>query len=445
MTRFVPPPGPSRVLALAQFTNSVGDGAFYAVSALFFTRVVGLSAAGVGLALTIGWATGMLAGVPLGMVADRWGARRTAVGLAVATAVALSGFLTIRSFPLFVVVVCAYAAAQSGLSSARQALLAGLVPPADRVAVRAHLQSTLNAGLAVGAGVGALALSVDSAPAYLAVFAADAVAFLASALVLRRLPEVAPDGLPPAAGPRLAVLRDRPYAVLTLLNAIMYLNMPVLSLGLPLWIVLRTDAPKPLAALLLIVNMLAVVLFQVRVARRVADLRSAARVAGRAGWVLLAACVVYGLSGGSLGAQAAAAVLLTGAAVQVLGEMMHGAAAWEAGFALARAGRQGQYQGFYGMAPQIARMLGPVVVTALLIGWGTPGWLVLGGLFLVAGLLFAPAVRWAVRSRADHRDSTRSTATLAPEAAARAAGREHRCSPEPASAGSPSSAWPRPR
>jgi hypothetical protein len=46
MTRFVPPPGPSRVLALAQFTNSVGDGAFYACSALFFTRVVGLSATG---------------------------------------------------------------------------------------------------------------------------------------------------------------------------------------------------------------------------------------------------------------------------------------------------------------------------------------------------------------------------------------------------------------
>jgi len=124
---------PSRVLALAQFTNSVGDGAFYACSALFFTRVVGLSATEVGLALTIGWATGMLAGVPLGMVADRFGARRTAVALALVTAVALSGFLVIRSFPLFATVVCLYAAAQGGLASARQALLADLVPPDERV------------------------------------------------------------------------------------------------------------------------------------------------------------------------------------------------------------------------------------------------------------------------------------------------------------------------
>ena len=51
------------------------------------------------------------------------------------------------------------------------------------------------------------------------------------------------------------------------------------------------------------------------------------------------------------------------------------------------------------MAPQIARMLGPVVVTTLLIGWGTPGWLVLGGLFLAAGLLSAPVIRWAERTR----------------------------------------------
>jgi hypothetical protein len=175
--------------------------------------------------------------------------------------------------------------------------------------------------------------------------------------------------------------------------------------------------------------MLAVTALQVRVARWVTNLRTATRTAARAGIVLAAACVVYGLSGGSLGAWVAVAVLLGGAAVQVLGEMMHGAAAWEAGFGLAPAGRQGQYQGFFGMAPQIARMSGPVVVTTLLIGWGTPGWLVLGGLFLVAGLLFGPVVRWAE----DHRDSTRTPATLPLVAATPAAGGEHPCAP--ASAG----------
>jgi MFS family permease len=417
MSRFVPPAGPPRVLALAQLANSLGDGAFYACSALFFTRVVGLSATQVGLALTLAWATGMLAGVPLGYVADRFGPRRTAVLLAVATAGTLTSFLVVRSFPLFLLVACLYACGQGGLTSARGALLAGLVEAGQRTRVRAHLQSTLNAGLAVGAGLGGLALTFDTRPAYLAVFAMDAASFLAAALVLRRLPEVPAAPAAPDAGPRLAVLRDRPYAVITLLNAVMYLNMPLLSLGLPLWIVERTDAPKPMAAGLLIVNMLSVVLFQVRVAQRVTSLRTAARIAGRAGWVLLAACGVYAISAGRIGAVAAVAVLLTAAAVQVLGEMMQGAAAWELGFGLAPADKQGQYQGFFGMAPQIARMLGPVVMTTLLIGWGTPGWLVLGGLFLAAGLGMAPALRWAERTRARADATVTRSRTAVPVAA----------------------------
>ncbi|MBP2333932.1 MFS family permease [Saccharothrix coeruleofusca] len=395
MAGLVPRTGPLRVLVAAQLVNSVGDGAFYTCSALFFTRLVGLSATRVGLALTVGWATAMVVGVPLGRLADRFGPRRTAVALAAVTAAALGALLVVRSFPLVVLVVCGYACAQAGLASARQALLAGLVAPAERTGARARLQSALNAGLAVGAGLGALALHFDTAQAYLAVFVADAVGFLAAALLLRRLPE-APA---PAAGPRPTVLRDRPYVLITLLNAVMCLNMPLLSIGLPLWVVSRTDAPAPVAALLLVLNTLAVVVFQVRVAGQVTDLRTATRATGRAGWLMLLACAAYALSGGGLGAVAAVVVLVTAAAVQVFGEMLQAAGAWEIGFGLAPPDRQGQYQGFFGTGPQLARTVGPVLLTALLVGWGTPGWLVLGGLFLVAGVAFGPVVREAERAR----------------------------------------------
>ncbi|RBQ14352.1 MFS transporter [Spongiactinospora rosea] len=397
MNRILPPAGPPRVLALAQLVNSLGDGAYYATSALFFTRIVGLSPTQVGLGLTLAWGAGMLAGVPMGHLADRWGPRRTALLLALLTAAALSAFLVVRSFPAFLVAACAYACCQAGLTSARQALLAGLVDPAERTAMRARLQSTLNAGLAVGAGLGGLALSVDTEAAYLAVFVADAVCFLAATLVLRGLPEV-PPAPPVAAGePRLAVLRDRPYALITLLNAVMYLNMPLLSLGLPLWIVHRTEAPAWLAAALLMVYMISVVLFQVRLARPVTGPSTAATAIRRAGLLMFAACAVYALSGAPIGTTAAIAVLLVAAVIQVFGEMMQGAGGWELSFALAPDGRHGQYQGFYGMAPQIARMLGPLLLTTMLLGWGTAGWLTLGVAFLLSGLAITPVVRATAR------------------------------------------------
>ncbi|KOX38639.1 MFS transporter [Streptomyces sp. NRRL F-6491] len=392
-------------MVVAQFVNAVGDGAFYVSSALYFTRIVGLSAPQIGAGLAVAWAVGSLAGVPLGHLADRRGPRGTAVLLALATAVSVGSFLVLRSFVPFLCAAVAYATAQSGLAAARQALLAGLVGPAARTRVLARLQATLNGGLAVGAALGGLALHAGTRSAYLAVFALDAVAFLGCALVLGRLPAVAPAPGPPGGGPGLAVLRDRPYALLALLNALMLLRMPLLSLALPLWIVERTAAPGWTVSALFVLNTGVVTLFQVRAARSVTDLATAARAVRWSGAVMCAACAVFGLSGALPGALSeasagvAVAVLVLGAVLQVLAEMRHSAGSWQIGFALAPADRIGQYQGFYGTGVPVARTLGPLLVATLLIGWGVPGWLLLGGVFLVAGAATGPAVRWAEAAR----------------------------------------------
>src|SRR5437899_10259069 len=188
LSKFVPPAGPPRVLAIAQLTNSVGDGAYYVCSALYFTRVIGLSPTQVGFGLTVGWAIGSLAGVPLGHLADRRGARGVAILLALATAAAVALFLVVRSFVPFLIAACLYTSCQCGLSAARQALLASLVNAEQRTRIRAYLQATTNAGIAIGAALGGVALQYDSRPAYLAAFTLDAVSFLASAGVLLRLP-----------------------------------------------------------------------------------------------------------------------------------------------------------------------------------------------------------------------------------------------------------------
>ncbi|MGW0028404.1 MFS transporter [Streptomyces sp. NPDC003314] len=390
-----------RALVVAQFVNAVGDGAFYVSSALYFTRIVGLSAPQIGAGLAVAWAVGSVAGVPLGHLADRRGPRGTAVLLALATAASVGSFLVLRSFLPFLCAAVAYATAQSGLAAARQALLAGLVGPAARTRVLARLQAVLNGGLAVGAALGGLALHAGTRTAYLAVFALDAVAFLGCALVLARLPAVAPARGTPGEGPGLAVLRDRPYALLALLNALMLLRMPLLSLALPLWIVERTAAPGWTVSALFVLNTGAVTLFQVRAARSVTDLTTAARAVRWSGAVMCAACAVFALSGLGRGAGAgvAAAVLVLGAVLQVLAEMRHSAGSWQIGFALAPDDRIGQYQGFYGTGVPVARTLGPLLVTTLLIGWGVPGWLLLGGIFLVAGAATGPAVRWAEAAR----------------------------------------------
>ncbi|MFD7611851.1 MFS transporter [Streptomyces sp. NPDC059828] len=396
MIRILPPAGPAaRRLALAQLVSSLGDGAFYTTSALYFSHVVGLSPARIGLGLTLAWAFGAAVGVPLGRLADRRGPRGTAVLLALAAGAAIGAFLVARSFGPFLVAACCYAAAVSGLAAARQALLAGLVTKQERTAVLAHLQSTLNAGLALGAGAGGLALYAGSRGAYLAVFAMDAVSFAVCAVVLARLPVVRGAGTMagPAAG--RGVLRDRPYVLITLVNAVMLLRMPLLGLGIPLWISERTEAPEWVASALFVVNTLGVAAFQVRAARGVHSLGTATRAVRRSGLIMFASCAVMALSGAALPVWVVVAVLGAGAVLHLAGEMLHSAGSWQISFDLAPAGRTGEYQGFFGTGLTVARTAGPLVLSVLLVGWGVSGWLLLGGLFVAASLGLGLVVRWA--------------------------------------------------
>jgi MFS family permease len=393
--RVLPDAGPPRVLSIAQLTDSIGLGGYLVCSALYFTRIVDLTATQVGFGLTVGWAVGFLAGVPLGHLADRRGPRGVAMLLAASVAAALVLFLFVRSFVPFVVVASLYGASQCGLTAARQALLAGLVSPADRTRVRAVLQSAINGGIAIGATFGGLALQLDTEAAYLTVLALGAVSFVISALVLLRLPPVAPEPRGADGEPALAVLRDRPYAVIAALNMVLQLHIPLITLGIPLWIVQRTHAPSWTVAALLVLNTMSIVVFQVRVARRVTDLAAAARQVRAAGVVLLAACVVFALSATGSSALLAVAILILAAGLQSLAEMMQASGSWEISFDLAPPGKHGQYQGFFGSGFTVARMLGPLLVTTLIISWGTIGWLLLGALFLAAGIAMVPAVRAA--------------------------------------------------
>lgn len=390
---------PGRRLALAQLANAVGDGAFLVASVLFFSRVLGLPAGQIGLGLTVGWTTGLLAGVPLGALADRRGPRGVAVLLALLTAAAIGGFLMVGAAPglaAFVLVCCVYACAQTGSGAARQALLAALVPPAERTAVRARVQATANAGLGVGAALGGVALAVDTPAAYGTAMALDALSFVVAAVMLHRLPPVA--GVAPVA--QRPVLRDRPFAAVALLNAALLLYMPMLSVVLPLWVVERTAAPGWTVAALFVVNTAGVVALQVRAGLGVRSTADATRALRRAGLLLLAACLTFGAATLAGTWWTAALVLLLGAALQVGGEVLLAAGGWHVAFALAPEGRQGEYQGFFGTGTALARAVGPLLLTTVVLGTGPVGWLVLGGTFAVAGGAMGPVSRWAERGAA---------------------------------------------
>ncbi|MBW6436976.1 MFS transporter [Actinoplanes hulinensis] len=383
--------GPARKLVTAQLVTNIGNGAFATCSALYFTQVLGFSPAALGLGLAAAGVAGVLAGVPAGHLADRYGARRVAVLLVALTGVAAAGYIVLGSYPAFVAIACAWALFDRGGYAARQALMAAVLSGQDLVQARARLRVVTNIGMAIGAGVGALALAADTPQAYRIVLGLDALTFLGCAVLLRRLPAAPPTAAVRQPGePRLAVLRDRPYATITLLSMVMSLHVPVLDVILPLWIVLHTDAPKPLTAALVVLNTVTVVLLQVRVTTGIDTVPTAVRATRTAALVLAGMCLFFAASDGR-DAVVATVLLVAAAGLHVYGEMVQSSAAWVFAYELAPPDRQGQYQGFFNSGTAVSQMVAPAALTLLLIEGGRPGWLVLAAAFLAAGWATGPA------------------------------------------------------
>ncbi|MFJ9038059.1 MFS transporter [Streptomyces sp. NPDC102406] len=402
------------LLRLSLFTllNAFGRGLFFPVSVLYFTRIVGLGATSVGVGLTVAGLFGIAAGVPAGWASDRWGRRPVLTALWIGCGVMLAAYTVIGSYASFLATAIGYAALCQASMGVRNALYADVLPAGTRVEGRAHLRMVTNVGMGAGGAFGALALQVDSRAGYTVLILLDAVAFVVSALLVHRLPGGAArcpvvDDVPGRG--RLRAVRDLPYLSVTCLNAVLALQYSLLEVGLPLWIVRHTDAPRWSAALIMVLNCVLVALFQVRATRGVEDLPGAVRAMRRSGLLLALACAVFACTAG-LSPLGALVVLLAGAVVQVLAEVLSAAGGWTVGYGLADARAQGVYQGVFNSGQAAATMAAPALVTVTAIDHGAVGWAVLGALFVGAGLGVGPAVRWARRDawRGEHAEPVRA-------------------------------------
>ncbi|MGH4032181.1 MFS transporter [Actinomycetota bacterium Odt1-20B] len=399
-----------RRLSLMTFLNAFGNGLFFPLGVLYFTRIVGLDTTSVGLGMTVAGVVGVAAGVPAGRAADRWGSRRVGGLLWGGCGVATTAYVFVDSYAAFLVsVICVTGLLQAG-RGVLGAIYADVLPRANRTEARGFLRVVTNVAMGLGGACGAVALQLDTRGAYLTVILINALSFAAPALMIRTLPvaahrrDLAADAVATAdpargraePGNRWRAVRDLPYLGMTFLYAVLVMQYTLLEVGLPLWILERTDAPRWTAALLLIVNCALVALLQVRASRAAATVPTAVRAMRRSGLLLAVSCAAFALTAG-LDPVGAVVVLVAGAVIQVVSEVLMAAGGWTLGYELADAHAHGVYQGVFNSGQAVGMMAGPALVTLTAVRHGAVGWAVLAVLFAAAGLAVRPTVRWAQR------------------------------------------------
>ena len=378
-------------MAVADFVGALGWGAFAAGSTVFFTRSVGLSAAQVGVGLSAAAAAGLAVAVPAGRLTDRIGPIRVLITASLCSMVLFASYVLVHSFAAFLVVVTLLGVLQRLDRISIQAVIAGLLERGDRVRVSAFLRSVNNAGFAIGATLAGVVVALDTRPAYLALPLGNVVATGVMVSLRSRLPRVPPAPPRNEGEPRWVALRDRPFLAVTALYGLARLDSTLLDVAVPLWILHHTQAPRPLVALLAVVNTVLVVALQVRAARGTETRHGIVRAKRSASLVMIAACFVFA-SSGWVGESGAILLLIAGMTLLTAGELLISAAGWSMVYGLARPHAQGEYGAVFGLGTSAMQLAGPALVVLLTDRYGVIGWGAVAAVYVFVFFVIRPAM-----------------------------------------------------
>ncbi|TXK19706.1 MFS transporter [Homoserinibacter sp. GY 40078] len=376
-----------RSLTISTLVGTIGRGITVTLVVLYLSFVGGFPAEQVAVVFTVGAAVGIGASYFGGHLADIVSARWLAVASVFVAGLALASYALVTELWAAILIESIIAIALGANTSIRSAIIARAFTGQSRVTSRAVLRTVTNVGIALGSGVGAIALAIGTPEAYRAILVVGGLAYAGSAVLLVGLPARvdAPARLPDE--PRVvrgrSPWRDPRYLAFSALAAVFAIQFGVMNVGLPLWIAHHTVAPEFVFSIMLVANTVLVILLQVPLSRGTNDLRRAGGVTAVAGVLMAAACLFYGSAAIPV-LVAAVVLLLVGTVLHALAEVLSQAGAWGLSFELADPDRPGAYQGVYSMAFAVGSMVAPLVIAATALEHQFLGWIALAAMFLLA-------------------------------------------------------------
>ena len=404
LLRLAGPTSLVRRLSAQSVLSAFGDGVFLTGSAVFFTQIVGLSAAQVGLGLSIAGVATFALAVPLGKLSDRYGAKRVWAISSLVEALLYLVWLSIGDMTSFVVMMIGLQLVQTASRSSRNAYRFDVFPRVERVRSNAYFRAARNVGYTLGALLAGIALATNSDDVIRMVPVITAGLLLLNATLVARLPRAAHhletepllEVALEASGERRSALRNRGYVAMAICGGVLSTHQVLLNVVIPLWLVEETDAPRVLLAWLFGTNTVMAVALQVAAARGITTVADSLRAQRRGAFFFVLSCGIVMVTHDTIGWVTIALVWI--GHVTVTGaELFNSAGEWGLQAELSDPERRGEYQGVSQLGFTVGSVWAPALYTFLAMSWGTPGWLVIAAIVLIAAVLIHPAARAAER------------------------------------------------
>ncbi len=351
-------PRPFWTLTGVTLIDQVGGALLYPFFALYFTSrfEVGMTQVGFLFAL---YAVSSFAGQLIGgALSDRIGRRTLLIFSLVTTSTSSLLMGIVESVTLFYALAIFVGVFVESGQPARQAIVADLLPEEKRAEGYAIIRVAFNLATAIGPAIGGFVASRS----YLALFVADAVISLIAAFIVWRLmPETKPEPVEGEADESFAssfggygkVLRDRLFVLFLLAG--MLVGLVGMNLFTTLGVYLRDtfDMPEQGYGLLLAMNAMLVVVFQIPVGRRAE--RYPPMIAMGIGSAL------YGIGFGMFAFVSTVALFAAAMFVLTVGEMMIVPVSQAVVARLAPEAMRGRYMAIYGMSWSLPIAVGPLL------------------------------------------------------------------------------------
>jgi MFS family permease len=392
-----------RRLSTQSVLSAFGDGVFLTGSAVFFTQIVGLSAAQVGLGLTIAGVVTFAFAVPMGKLSDRLGAKRVWAVCSLLEALLYLAWLAVGSLLAFVAMMVLLQLVSTTSRAARNAYRFDVFPRDERVSSSAYFRAARNVGYTFGALLAGVALATNDNGVVRLVPVATAVLLALNAVLVSRLPATTTQAETESAleaalqsGDRRSALRNRGFLMMSIFDGVLATHQVLLNVVIPLWLVEETDAPRVLLAWLFGTNTVMAVFLQVAAARGVVTVADSLRAQRRGAFFFVLSCGIVAYTHDTMGW--VTIVLVWVGHVTVTGaELFNSAGDWGLQAELSDPARRGEYQGVSQLGVTVGSVWAPAAYTFLAMEWGTPGWLVIAAIIVIAAVLIHPAARAAER------------------------------------------------